>query len=364
MNPVNSTCFEEIRADCPFIMNQYQQEAEELLRQLPQGESENPLSSVEKTRRNFNRQRLIARQMEEIEREEPLPLPNDLPQQEKRKNNKCTQQDRNLMKIVYKNHPAREEFMKEALELLTISRSYLGSFYRKLVRNESIDLSVVKRGRKKVFRNEMVIEMVNIIKSDPTVTDAQIALKLREKFDGPLSRSTVQRVRNDKEAMSEAGLKPYTFKVATRRAPTAQSQENKLLRCEIVDKLTRLPSKYKVVYIDETHWEFCRKFSYAKSEKGSKALVSQEGRGYRMSAIMAMSADGPHYTLIHIGANVNRESFNAYFSHLVDSMKNEYVCFYMDNASIHHKESLMERISKPFHTIIFGAPNSPGIQLK
>lgn len=54
MNPVNSTCFEEIRADCPFIMNQYQQEAEELLRQLPQGESENPLSSVEKTRRNFN----------------------------------------------------------------------------------------------------------------------------------------------------------------------------------------------------------------------------------------------------------------------------------------------------------------------
>lgn len=60
--------------------------------------------------------------------------------------------------------------------------------------------------------------MVNIIKIDPTVTDTQIALKLCEKFDVPVSRSTVQHVRNDKR-MADAGLKPYAFKVATRRDP-------------------------------------------------------------------------------------------------------------------------------------------------
>lgn len=46
-----------------------------------------------------------------------------------------------------------------------------------------------------------------------------------------------------------------------------------------------------------------------------------------MSAIMTMSADGPHYTLIHIGANDNQASFDSYFSHLIASITNEYASF-------------------------------------
>ena len=95
-----------------------------------------------------------------------------------------------------------------------------------------------------------------------------------------------------------------------------------------------------MVYVDETHIEIYRKYGYAKSARGTRALVNHEGRGYKMSCICAISADGPLYSLVHEKGNVNSQSFTAYFAKLAKSLEKEYVCFYMDNAAIHKRMDL------------------------
>lgn len=139
--------------------------------------------------------------------------------------------------------------MNHGIGLLNISRPYLCSLFRKLDKGESIDKSSVKKGRKRIYRNEVCVEIAKCIQEQPLITDGMIAAKLGEKFERSFSRSSVQRIRNDETVMGEAGLSPYTFKVASNRSPTAQTLENKERRIRVAEDILGLPKKYKVVFI-------------------------------------------------------------------------------------------------------------------
>lgn len=272
---------------------------------------------------------------------------------------KYSQRDMEFVKQLHKRYPNRKQAVKEGIALSSFSRQYLNYLLRKLEKGESIDRSSVRRGRRRVFLDDHLKSMVEIIRDNPIITDGKCASLISEQYGIPMSRSSVQRIRTDYNRMKEVGATAITFKISSRRGKNAQSQENKQRRIEVAQTIQSLPSKYRVVFIDEAHWEICRKFGYAKSPVGTKAIVNNEGKGYRISAILSMSADGPHYTLIHARKNVNAESFKCYFAKLVDSFKKEYVCFYMDNASIHNRELLQQAINPERHMIVFGAPYSP-----
>ena len=278
----------------------------------------------------------------------------------RKKRCKVTQDERNLIKNIYESYPDKRERMRHAQNTFKhISREYLSFFFNKLKRGESIDLATTKRGRKRVINNDCCKEIVRYFDENPLAHDTDCAHHIHTEFGIEVSRPTIQRIRTDHEIMKAIGAKPITVKVATLRGKTAQSDENKQRRIDVVNQIKALPSKYRMVYVDETHIEIYRKYGYAKSARGTRALVNHEGRGYKMSCICAISADGPLYSLVHEKGNVNSQSFTAYFAKLAKSLENEYVCFYMDNAAIHKRMDLEKAMNPQKHLLIFGAPYSP-----
>ena len=88
--------------------------------------------------------------------------------------------------------------------------------------------------------------------------------------------------------------------------------------------MLNLGHKYRHIFIDETHWQFVRRFNYGKSEKGKIIIVNQQGRTYNMSSIIAIVTEGPHYTTMSVDKIITLNDFFAYFNYLVEDCANEY----------------------------------------
>ena len=117
---------------------------------------------------------------------------------------------------------------------------------------------------RRVFLDDHLRSMVYFIRENPIITDGRCASMISDKYGIPMSRSSVQRIRTDYDRMKEVGATAITFKISSKRGVNAQSPENKQRRIDVANTIKSLPSKYRIVFIDEAHWEICRKFGYAK----------------------------------------------------------------------------------------------------
>ena len=197
----------------------------------------------------------------------------------RRKYRKYTQHDMEFVKNLHRRYPNRKEAFRIGVELSNFSRQYLNYLLRKLENGQSIKISSVRRGRRRVFLDDHLRSMVDFIRENPIITDGRCASMISDKYGIPMSRSSVQRIRTDYDRMKEVGATAITFKISSRRGVNAQSPENKQRRIDVANTIKSLPSKYRIVFIDEAHWEICRKFGYAKSPVGTKAIVNNEGKG-------------------------------------------------------------------------------------
>ena len=351
-----------INARQPACVNEYYSEANTTNDTIPHEPAEPPVSEEERERRIANGMTVygIRSEMRRLQDEMPLPNPTvSNAARPKRKYSKYTQQQIDVVKKIHQMDLTRKQAISHGVELLGMSRSYLSSLFRKLDKGVSIDKSTVRRGRRRVYRVEHYSKIAELIINDPTITDENICHELEVTFHRKFSRSAIQQIRNSQEAMAMVGLRPLTFKVASNRGPNAQSPENKERRINVVKEMLNLGHRYQQIFIDETHWQFVRRFNYGKSEKEKKAIVNRQGRTYNMSSIMAISTEGPHHTAVFVGKSITTDDFIAYFNHLVEGFANEYCVFYLDNAAIHHTDALNNIINPAKHKILFGAPYSP-----
>ena len=132
----------------------------------------------------------------------------------KRKNNKLTQSDIDKIKFIYSiQQLSREEKIEQIQKEITIKKAYLLHIFRKLKNKQLIDKSVVKRGRKVKYHANTSKRIAELIIENNRRTDKIIAECIQREFGIRCSRSTIQRLRNSKEIMAKADLKPITIKV-------------------------------------------------------------------------------------------------------------------------------------------------------
>ena len=362
---------EVISANNQYIRNNYHNEAEAIRRSLPVMEPLPEISDAEKEQNLLASIRMSnEREMEQIN--QSMPLPDNIntnenanetssPESNGSKRRKITQENRDVIKAIYAvNELTLEQKVANIQNQIDITRPYCMQLLNNLKKGISIDLSVVKKGRKKKYHSGIAKEIANALNEDNQMTDEQLAQHCTETFGFQCSRSSIQKIRNDKEIMNEAGLKPYTIKVCSRRGRDSNSLANKTLRKKVASDVFNSKERYKMVFIDETSWNIFSRHNYAKSPQGSKAIVHRTHMKCNMTAIMAMTRDGPLYTVVIRNKSVDTSTFKDYFLHVLKQLPpNQRFCFYLDNARIHNKQVLHDILKNTGHKIIFGAPYSP-----
>lgn len=79
-----------------------------------------------------------------------------------------------------------------------------------------------------------------------------------------------------------------------------------------------------------------------------------------MTAISAISDNGPCYTLVVDGNTVDAMKFSDYMRHLVNQQVKRKVVFFMDNASVHKKDDVKKIVGDvKDKEIVFNAPYTP-----
>ena len=363
---------EVIQGNNQYVRENYNREAEGLRQSFPSVEPLPEIPEVEKEQNLLESIRMSnERELEQIIQDMPLPDNSNTNgngdgtispgNNGKKKRNVLTQKDLDYIKAIYEIQELTiEQKIQRIQGKMTISRSYCMQLLRKLKSGKSIDKSVVKKGRKLKYHTDIAKDIADKLNQDNQTTDFQLAEHCSQKFNFHCSRSGIQRVRTNKKIMKAAGLLPYTYKVCTRRGRSSNTPANKLLRKKVACDVHCSKERYKMAFIDETHWQIFSRKNYAKSPKGTKALVHQQKTRCNMTGIMAMTRDGPLYTSIIKNTPVTADIFQDYFIHVINMLPpNQRFCFYMDNARIHKKSELRAIVENTGHKIIFGAPYSP-----
>jgi len=115
----------------------------------------------------------------------------------------------------------------------------------------------------------------------------------------------------------------------------------------------------KLIFIDESGANPNMILNYGRSLSGQKAYSEQPtSRGTRVSTIGALSCSGIKASMCFEGT-LNRETFKTFLSQvLLPELKKDDVVI-MDNASVHHHESIVQIIESKGARILYLPPYSP-----
>jgi len=109
--------------------------------------------------------------------------------------------------------------------------------------------------------------------------------------------------------------------------------------------LTEIPEK-KRVYVDErgVNKQFQREYGYA--ERGEKVYDTKRGRNSQRMNVIAGLCNGKHIAVEQYEHTTDAVFFEEWFSTRLLKAVPRGCTIIMDNASFHHKESLIELIKK------------------
>lgn len=232
-------------------------------------------------------------------------------------------------------------------------------YFRKLRKGESIERSVVRRGRHSVVSPECLKFIYKLFTDQRVHSDHQATNVLRQNGYN-ISRRTLERVLTN-GTMEKNGYHSLTVQRVYYRGTTAQSEENKERRIQAVSLLfSYMNDHYHPVFVDETHWTIGWTWKHQRGIVGEKIVVPDNRKSYTMTAISAISDNGPCYTLVVDGNTVDAMKFSDYMRHLVNQQVKRKVVFFMDNASVHKKDDVKKIVGDvKDKEIVFNAPYTP-----
>ena len=164
--------------------------------------------------------------------------------------------------------------------------------------------------------------------------------------------------------MPKIGLERWTLKNVSKRGPNANTPENKAYRNRKVFSELKHWKDYErvIVYIDETHFDFRKGWGKGKAPSGEKALYEGNLLAVGMSAISAITVNGPLLCHIRVKGTITAEKFMHFFEELLIKCGDQECCFFLDNATVHRKEDIVVVVAAAAternQAVLFNAPYS------
>lgn len=275
------------------------------------------------------------------------------------KNNKYSQEQRDMFEKLYREHRGKWSAATYANKLRVDVR-VIYSWTHILKKNKT--LKYCNRSAYQELLNAAELRYLGdeLISQNNMMTQQQMADKLHMAFpDMPVvSASTICRYLKS-PLMEEACGRDYSLKVTSERGPNANSDSNKELRIERVSQLLQLVDHgYIWVSIDETHWSTNPMKRRAWSKVGEKAFSSEINQSTPFSSITSIDYFGKVTCCDVVKGSVDAEIFTAFFKQVLARYKNESCVFFMDNCAIHKKEVLQQLCNEAKQVILFNAPYS------
>ena len=75
-----------------------------------------------------------------------------------------------------------------------------------------------------------------------------------------------------------------------------------------------------------------------------------------MSAISAITVNGPLLCHIHVKGTITAEKFMHFFEELLIKCGDQECCFFLDNATVHRKEDIVAAAAERNQAVLFNAP--------
>ena len=349
---------EHIDGSVPILMEDYRDEAKQIISSVPKDISSVPIPNVTKCVNKLHDK--VNMQQELMEKGKQLMSKEKDPKKVKKvrtKYNKVSDEIRRVLAREFEYNGGKIDIHR-AMQIYGIKESTLRNLITKLRKGESIERKKVINGRHCILKKEDAQFLCDLYDNNKVSSDREAAEILNQRGIHISRRSVARLLTNG--FMEEKGCYSLTCERVYYRGKDAESEENKTTREEVLALLeTYKKDLFHPVFIDETQWSVgwgVRR----RSRKGQKKYVGNQKKNYDVTAISAISDNGPRYITVFEGKSITADIFMDYMAHLLDQEKNRKVVFFMDTAPVHPKDKLHELIEGMSNkAIIFNAPYSP-----
>ena len=228
---------------------------------------------------------------------------------------------------------------------------------KRLRKNESLDFKTNQRGRPPKINADTIRIMESSLAKDPFLTLKDLQYKLKKDKNIEVSKTQIwENIVGNTDIAKRSNSYVYSFKMASRRDPKANSPENKILRKQRMKELNQcIVDGYEWVCVDETRFDvgYIRMKGWGKKNK--RLYIHR--KGFSCSGLTAIGPNGMLYCTL-VRGKVTAEIYDAFLDHLTNELKNDGpIVFWMDNARIH--EHAQEKYKNSMHKVIYNAPYSP-----
>lgn len=270
---------------------------------------------------------------------------------------KISQNQLDSLKNLYRekgpNYPSSQYSMETGIKGTRIKNLIL-----MLKKGRCIDKSTVRKGRNRKIGETMINMVSDLVKDNNRIRLKTIKEKLKEN-DVDVSVSTVCRTLNDR--MKCYNLPNLSLKRCVIRSSRVEDIETlKDQRIEVIKKLHSFKAAgYRVLYLDESHWNLGIISRRARSEVNTPAVVHSNCSPTSITVIATMSDLGTHYCQAIYGSN-NFEVYKAFIKHLLEDIS-KYGCrfvIFLDNVNLHHNLEIESMILDSGHQILFNCTYS------
>ena len=341
------------------LLDDYKKEKDVIKSQLPQAtehevrrDNATPVVNIVEDRRRSNMTDKLSRM--ELESSTTLPAP----QKEKRKYTTVSDEMRSVITNIYNNSNGNMN-IQEVAKNLGIKEDTLRRLRRRLANGESIERSKVKRGRHTKVTREVAANLNQMFLDKTARSDAEASRKLKEKGIN-VSREAIQRAMTN-GLMENYGFESLTMKRICYRKEDTESPENKQAGKIAMSKLNEyMKNGYHLIFVDETHWSVGWAWNKQRGKRGKKSIIENSPRIYSITAVFSITELGPGDILVSESASVNAELLSSFMVRLLNRNPGEKEVFFLDNASVHNKEDLLQLVHNVKNKeIVFNAPYSP-----
>lgn len=276
------------------------------------------------------------------------------------KNNKYRQEQRDRFQELFATHGKKWTSAKYA-EVLGIPVSAINNWRRMVNRHQSLKYCSNRNAYRNLLSDQELLALSNMLDNgDASMTVKDMKEELEKEFpDSPhASLATIDHALHGKRMVELVG-RDYSLKIGSYRSPSANTPENKELRVKVMAELNQYINLGRIwVSIDETHWEINSRRKRAWSKVGKKAFTTFIPQRTQFSSLTAIDDRGYVAACLIVKGKVNADVFTKFFTKLVNQYRNEATVFFLDNASIHDKETLKGLGDDDKHTVLFNAPYS------
>ena len=276
------------------------------------------------------------------------------------KNNRYSQEQRDLFQSLYSKHLKKWTLAKYALEV-GVPLGIIASWRSKMIHHQSLQYRSNRNSYRNLISDEELLALSNMLDNgDASMTEKDMRDELEKEFpDSPkVSLETISRALHGKRMEDLVG-RDYSLKMGSFRSSSANNDVNKERRIQVMAELYKYISQGRIwVSIDETHWEVNSRRKRAWSKVGQKAFTNFIPRRTEFSSITAIDERGYVASCLVVKGPVNADVFTDFFTKLVNQYKNESAVFFLDNASVHDKEELKRIGEDDKHAVVFNAPYS------